>query len=156
MSPTRPMRASGAAVVALLAAALLTGCGQDAEEAYCETLREEREVLNSLAERAQEPGADTVTPTLESLRRLREDAPEELGDEYSTVVYAVEGLVDAVDAAGIDMAEYDRRQTLQQLDPAAARRLRQSAAALRAPRVTEATAGIEDHALQVCDVDFTV
>jgi hypothetical protein len=143
-------------VVALLAAAALTGCGQDAEEAYCETLSEERKVLDDLEARAQEPGVDTITPTLESLRRLREAAPEELTDEYSTVVYAVEALVEAVDEAGIDISEYDREETLAELDPAVARRLRQTAATLRAPRITEATAGIEDHALQVCDVDFTV
>lgn len=144
------------AVAALLVAVVLTGCSQDPDEAYCEILREERKVLNELAANAQEPGTDTVTPTLDSLRRLREEAPEELGDEYSTVVYAVEGLVDAVDEAGIEMAEYDRKETLRELDPVVARRLRQTASALRMPRVTEATAGIEDHALQVCDVDLTV
>ena len=35
-----------------------------------------------------------------------------------------------------------------------ARQLAATAAELGAPRITQATAGIEDHAAQVCDVDL--
>ena len=40
------------------------------------------------------------------------------------------------------------------LDPQDARRIRQTAGALGAQRVVDATTGIEDHALQVCHVDL--
>jgi hypothetical protein len=142
--------ALGTAVVVLA----LVGCTESADDSYCETLREERRVLADLAGEAGEPGNDVLERTLESLRTLGDEAPPELDDEYTTVVNAWEALVDAVADAGIDPAEYDRKETLRELDPADARPLRQTAAALGSPRVADASAGIEDHARQVCGVDL--
>jgi hypothetical protein len=135
-------------------AVTLTGCGGDPGEDYCEALREERRVLDDLAEDATEKQTDVLTPTLESLRRLRDDAPSELDDEYATVVYAWENLVEAVEEAGVDPSEFRPDRTPKGVDPRTARRLRATAAALGSPRVTEATRGIEDHAQQVCEVDL--
>jgi hypothetical protein len=142
-------------VAALLAVLGLAACGEDPDEAYCDTLREERQELTDLAGDAGEPGTDVLGRTLESLRTLRDDAPPELDDEYTTVVNAWEALADVVADVGVDPAEYDRKETLRELPPADARRLRQTATALGSPRVSDASAGIEDHALQVCDVDFS-
>lgn len=153
MTATRARRAMTAA--ALLAVVGLTACSEDPDEAYCETLREEREVLADLAGEAGEPGTDVLGQTLESLRTLRDAAPSELDDEYATVVNAWEALADVVAEVGIDPADYDRRETLRDLPAADSRRLRQTAAALGSQRVNDASTGIEDHALQVCDVDFS-
>lgn len=133
----------------------LTACSSDPDEAYCEALREQKQELSELAGQAGKAGTDVLGPTLTSLRALEDEAPSELEDEYSTVVNAWEALLEAVGAAGIDPAEYDRKETLRELDPADARRLRQTADALASPRVVDASAGIEDHAAQVCGVDFT-
>ena len=141
------------AVVAVLATSL-AGCSSDPDEAYCETARAERARLNTLADQAADAEADVVGGTLASLRRLRDDAPPELEDEYDTVVNAWEALADAVEAAGIDPAEFDRKETLRELDRPDAQRIRQAAGALGEARVIDATQGIEDHALQVCDVDL--
>lgn len=155
MTTRRPARA-----VVLIAATALAGglsaCSEDPDEAYCETLREESQVLADLAGRANEPGSDVLGRTLGSLRTLQADAPAELGDEYTTVVNAWEAMTDAVADAGVDPADYDRRETLRDLDPDDARRLRQTASELGAARVVDASAGIEDHAQQVCGVDFGV
>jgi hypothetical protein len=147
-------------VRALVAPALLllvtglSACSGDGDETYCETLREERRELDGLADEAGDKETDVVGGTLDSLRRLREVAPAELEDEYTTVVYAWEALVDAVEEAGIDPAEFDRKATLRELPARDARRVRQTAGALGAQRVVDATKGIEDHGLQVCEVDF--
>lgn len=132
----------------------LTACSSDPDEAYCEALREQSSVLKGLAGQSGEPGTDVLGQTLASLRTLQEEAPSELEDEYATVVNAWEAMVDVVADVGIDPAEYDRAETLRRLDPADARRVRQTADALASQRVGEAGAGIEDHAGQVCGVDF--
>ncbi len=143
-----------AGVGLLVGALVLTGCSEDPEEEYCATLREERGVLRGLAGDAAKPGTDVLSPTLESLRRLRDVAPEELSDEWATVVYAWENLVEAVKEAGVDPADFRPGETPEGVDDKTARRLGQTAAQLGAPRITQATAGIEDHADQVCDVDL--
>ena len=145
---------SALATLVLVLTGGLIGCSSDPDEAYCEALREEKQQLSELAGQAGEAGSDVLGPTLTSLRTLEDEAPSELEDEYATVVNAWEALLDAVAAAGIDPAEYDREQTLRELDPADARRLRQTADVLASPRVVDASAGIEDHARQVCGVDF--
>jgi hypothetical protein len=138
----------------LVLTASVAGCSGDPEEEYCAQLKEEQKQLNELAGDAAEPGADVLTPTLESLQRLREVAPDVLNDEYSTVVYAWENLVEAVEEAGVDPADFRPGKTPEGVDRNTARQLAATAAELSAPRITQATAGIEDHATQVCDVDL--
>lgn len=148
-----PRRGTALALTLSLAAGL-AGCGGDPEEAYCETLREESRVLQDLAEQAEEPGNDVLVPTYESLQRLQDDAPAQLQDEYTTYVNAWEGMVDAVDQSGVDPSQFRPGKVPRGVDPAAARLLSQTAAELASPRVLDAVRGIEDHAQQVCDVDF--
>lgn len=156
MRPRRHRNARVAAVVVVLLAAWgLSACSSDPDELYCEAVREERRQLDELADKAGDDDTDVIGGSLSSLRRLREAAPPELDDEYSTVVYAWEALAEAVDRAGIDPVEFDRKQTLRELDPPDARRIRETAGALGAARVVDATRGIEDHALQVCGVDLS-
>lgn len=145
----------GVAAVVVLAVGL-GGCGgdEDASGGYCEVLREERTTLGELAERAGEPGTDVLTPTLEAIGRLREAAPAELADEYDTVYYAWEGMVEAVREAGVDPAEFRPGETPDGVSAAQARRLTQVATALGGARVVSASAGLEDHARQVCDVEL--
>jgi hypothetical protein len=145
-------RCGRALAAALLLGVTLSSCEADPDEAYCEALREERRVLDELAD--EERGTDTLSRTTESLQRLEDVAPSELADEYATVVNAWEALADAVDDAGVDPAQFRPDRTPEGIDPRTARRLRQTADTLASPRVVEATLGIEDHAQQVCDVDM--
>lgn len=153
MTTSSLLRSAVAALVLVLG---LTSCGEDPEKAYCETVREQKGKLDDLAAEVDKPGADVLGGTLESLRAMSAEAPPELDDEYTTVLNALESLVDAVAAAGIEPAEYDRKETLRELDPADARRLRQTAASLGSARVADASLGIEDHSEQVCGVDIGV
>jgi hypothetical protein len=142
------------AVVALVvAASLLAGCASD-EESYCEVLAEEQKTLNDLAEQAADAETDVLTPTLDSFERLRDAAPDELADEWDTVVFAYQALADAVAASGVDPAGYRPGGKPEGLSSAEARRLAAVASKLRSTRVAEAGSGIEDHANEVCGVDF--
>lgn len=147
---TRRTAAAGAVLTVL---ALLTGCADEREE-YCEALAEEKATLNELAESSAD-GGDVLTPTLESFEELRAVAPEELQDEWETLVVAYEAVVDAVEEAGIDPAEYRPDELPEGVSEAESERLAAVASKLLSPRVREATAGIEQHGREVCDVSFT-
>ena len=119
-------------------------------------LKKEKAELTELADQAGEPGKDVLTPTLEAFGRLREASPQALRDEWDTVYYAWEGLVDAVRAAGVDPGDYRPGRTPDGVAGDDARRLAEVAAELASARVVDATRGLEDHARQVCDVELRV
>lgn len=148
-SPVRRTLASAA-----LAASLLAACGGDEQDGYCAALAEEEPALAELVARAGEPGVDLLTPTLTAYRRLREEAPDGLGDEWDTVVIAHEALADEAAALDVEPGElrFDRRP--RGVTAAEFRQLRALADELASARVRDALEGIEDHASQVCDVDF--
>lgn len=139
--------------VTVLAAALLTGCSEQGED-YCDVIAEEQKTLTDLADSSAD-GGDVLTPTLESFERLRAAAPEELRDEWDTVVVAYQALADAVEEAGIDPADYRPDDPPPGLSAGQVDRLAEVASKLASGRVVEATAGIEQHADEVCDVRFT-
>lgn len=142
-------RLSALAAIAVLVG-FLTGCGSR-EGRYCGALAEEKSDLIKLAD---QKGGDVLAPTLQSFERLRSLAPGELTDEWDTLVFAYQALADAVAAAGVDPADYDPAKRPAGVTAQQARRLAAVAAKLGSTRVQEAAAGIQDHAQQVCDVDF--
>jgi hypothetical protein len=143
----------------VLAAGLLTACGgadDKGADGYCGTLKDEKAVLARLADQAGEPGKDVLTPTLGALGRLREAAPRELRDEWDTVYYAWDAMVDAVEEAGVDPADFRPGRTPEGVSAADARRLGEVAAQLGSARVVDASRGLEDQATQVCGVELRV
>ena len=138
----------------LLLVAATAGC-TDRAEAYCETLAENRQVLTDLADSAVEPGAENVFETsLPVFDELRDAAPDALTDEWDTFIFAWEGLAAAFEAAGVNPSEYHPEATpeISAQDQAA---IEGAAEELSSPRVRDATTAIEQHALDVCDVDLT-
>jgi hypothetical protein len=151
-------RPAGLAALVLLAATTAAcGGGSDrADSDYCSTLKTEKAELTKLAEQAGEPGKDVLTPTLDAFGKLREASPQALRDEWDTVYYAWQGLVDAVREAGVDPSDYRPGTTPDGVSSDDARRLAEVAAELASARVVDATSGLEDHARQVCDVELRV
>lgn len=154
MSARRLRRPLVALIALVVAGTLVTGCGQDETERYCEALAEEQENLAELAERADAADTDVLTPVLEAFERLRDEAPTSLADEWDTIVFAYRGLVDAVEEAGVPLAAYTPGERPEGVDRKQARQLTAVAATLVSPRVLSAARGVEDHAREVCDVDF--
>jgi hypothetical protein len=159
MKPSRgrPVRRSvgKAAVTAAVLALGLVGCS-DPEEGYCETLAAEQEELTELAERdSGRDSGDVLSPTAASFQRLQEAAPEELRDEWDTVVGAYQVLTETIDDLGVDPEGYDPEDPPADLSDGDVRRLATAAGALGSSRVVDAVRGIEDHARAVCDVDFS-
>ncbi len=142
-------------LVGLVLAAALTGCSDD-QDAYCGALTDGQKKLDALADSsAKKDSDDPVGPTLTVLEGLRAEAPAELQDEWDTVVFAWQDLDDLVQTLGVlptDLGKGAERPpgvSLKEL-----RDLRATAAKLQSPRVLDAARGIEDHAREVCDVEF--
>ena len=132
---------------------MLNGCSEQGED-YCAALKEEQSTLTELADSA-EKGGDVLTPTVASFERLRTAAPEELRDEWDTLLVAYRSLVDAVQEAEIDPAEYRPDDPPPGLSGEEAKQLAAVASKVASARVVEAANGIQQHAREVCDVEFT-
>jgi hypothetical protein len=151
----RPRRAAAVLVVAFLASGV-AACS-DPQDDYCETFLDSRQRLSDLAgqqaEAAQQgsEGVDVVTPTLQSFEELRTLAPDELQDEWDTLVFAYRDLAEALESAGVDPADFQDGQPPEDLPPDVRRELARVAGKLDSPRVVEAANGVEGHAAQVCE-----
>lgn len=139
----------------LLVACVLSGCSDD-QDAYCGALADAQKKLDALADDSAKKGAeDPVGPTLAVLEDLRAKAPEELQDEWDTVVFAWQDLDDLVDSLGVSPADLGKgAEAPDGVSPQDLRQLRATAAELQSPRVLDAARGIEDHAREVCKVEF--
>ena len=91
----------------LLVASALTGCSDSPEDVradYCE-LVEENQV--ALTEALAEDTPDALLGALPIFRELAEDAPRDIDDDWTAFIGALEGLEEALEAAGVDAASYD-------------------------------------------------
>ena len=151
--PRRPVRLVVAGLAAVLVAAGLSACGSRTDD-YCSTLRDDQQTLQRLAAGKGEPGTDPVHGTLEVFTSLRDKAPEDVTDEWDTMVYAWQTLADALDRAGVDPSTYRAGSRPPGVTPAQQKAIAQAAAELSSARVLDAGRGIEQHALDVCKVDL--
>lgn len=139
---------------ALLAGALLagaTGCSETAEdrrEAYCAQVKKDAtELSTAIAEGG--PGAFlSVLPRLEG---LADKAPSDLKDEWQTLLNALTGLEDALDATGLEPADIQDGSLPKGLPKVDRTLVRDAASVLTTPEVVAATQGIEQHALDICE-----
>lgn len=144
-------RTTAAALCSLLVLSV-GACSSETEE-YCGTLADNEQTLTDLAKRSGGKG-DVLGPTLEVWRELHDDAPADIEDEWSTLVFALEGLVDAFRGAGTDPGAFDPADPPEGVTKKEADRVRDAAAELVSDRVSQAGKAVEQHARDVCDTDL--
>jgi hypothetical protein len=147
----RPRLAGVLALVVLASAT--AGCSSQ-QEKYCSALEEEKETLAQLSGGSGDPETGVVGETIAVFERLREDAPDDVSDEWDVYITAWRGLDDALTEAGADESMFsdgERPEGMSQEDYEA---ISAAAVELRSTRVVEAASGIEQHALDVCKVDL--
>jgi hypothetical protein len=150
----KAVRRGGVGLVAVvLVLASLTACASDTDS-YCAELEKQKETLADLANRSDRPGEDVLTGTLDVWRDLRDEAPADIADEWSTLVFALEGLVEAFDDAGTTPEEFDPASPPEGVGKAEVKRLEDAAAELASGRVTAAGESVQQHARDVCKVDL--
>ncbi len=146
-----PARGWTALVAGLVLTGLLAGCSDDPEAGYCDALRSSRA---DLVRGLQGGAGSSAEAALGVSKKLKAAAPTELQDEWDTVVFAYEDLIQAVEATGAPIDEFGAKTRPEGVSLQQWRQVREFAAKLSAPRVVDAARGIEDHARQVCDVDL--
>ena len=136
----------------LVAAGLLSGCGGDDVEGYCSDLAEQQRPINRLARDGG--GSRLVTEGLEIFGPLREEAPGDVRDEWDTLVFALQGLSDAIEDAGTTPGQLARSGQPKGVTDEELALVQDAAVELASDRVQDAGAGIEQHARDVCQVDL--
>lgn len=146
----RPLRL-GLAALALVAP--LTGCTSQ-QESYCGTLEDEKQTLADLSASSGDPEAGTLSKTIDVFERLRAEAPDDVVDEWDTYVTALQALESALADAGADESMFTDGERPSGMSEADYESISAAAVELRSTRVVEAAAGLEQHALDVCQVEL--
>src|SRR4051794_29590391 len=94
--------AAGAALLALTL--VLTGCA-DQKEKYCDAVKKHQQELGRIL---GDGSPDALLKALPIFHDLAGDAPEDIRDEWRTVIDALDRLDKALKDAGVDPATYDR------------------------------------------------
>lgn len=129
----------------VLAGAVLGGCSQDPQEAYCEVVAEEQDALAAAAE---QPGG--LLEARDSLGRLAGAAPRDVRDEWAEVLLRVDALRAALDEAGVDPASYDPGRAPEGVGAEDRRAIESAAVALVEPTTQRAVRALEQQTLDVC------
>ena len=138
-------------VLAALAAAVLlplTGCGGGG---YCSDLKEHRK---EIAEMTASGSPSALLDGLPMLRDLAEDSPDDLADEWQTLVRALDGLDDAIREAGVEPADFQDGKPPAGLSASDQKAIADAAGQIGADEVVQATSGIEQQARDVCKVNL--
>jgi len=149
----RRLRRARTALLGLVLVASSTACASETES-YCAELEEQKQTLTDLATGSTDPASTVLAETLEVFQTLREAAPGDIEDEWSTLVFAYEGLAEAFEAAGTNPGEFDPASPPEGVSDAEAERIEGAAAELRSQRVVRAADGLQQHARDVCKVDL--
>jgi hypothetical protein len=146
-------RTVGRLLAPLLAGALLAGataCSETADdrrEAYCAQVKKDS---TTLSKGVAEGGPGAFLDVLPTLQGLAKKAPSDLKDEWQTLLNALTGLRDALDATGLEPSDIQDGSLPKDLSRADRKRVRDAASVLTTPEVVAATQGIEQHALDIC------
>lgn len=141
-----------AAVMLLLLALVSTGCA-DQKEKYCDAVKDHQQ---ELGEMLGEGGPTALLKALPIFRDLADDAPEDIRDEWRTVIAALEGLESALDDAGVDPATYDRDHPPADLSQAQQDKIDAASLELASPQTVQALDGVQQQARDVCGTPLQV
>ena len=135
-----------------LLAVVLTGCASQQEQ-YCETVRENQ---RALGEAVAQPGAQGLVDALPVYRTLAKDAPDDIADDWRTLIDAVARFDRVVQRTGVDPATYDQKSPPEGLSADERDELEQAGLGLADPEVRRAQAGVEQQALDVCKTPLSM
>ncbi len=140
-------------VVAVLAVAmLLLGCATQ-QEKYCDAVEEHQQELGDVL---GDGSPDALLKALPILRDLADKAPEDLRDEWKTVIDAIAGLQQALEDAGVDPATYDRTHPPEGLGQADQDAIDAAASLLSSEETVTAFSGVDQQAKDVCGTPLQI
>ena len=140
-------------VVAALLAGGLAGCSRSTDS-YCSSLRADQHRLERLSAQAATPRSDALGRSVALLSELRDKSPDDISEDWKTLVAALQDLLKAVKATGVDYSRFGGGKKPAGVSVSAFHAVEQAAGELSSTRVQQAGASIEQHALDVCKVDL--
>jgi hypothetical protein len=149
------VRRTASALAVVLVVTGLTSCSND--DSYCAALKEDQRRLARLSADSAKPGragADALGDSVGLLSRLGDQAPEDVADEWETLVGALRGLSTAIDESGAAPRDFAGGTRPDGVTTGQYAAVRQAGEELRSTRVQQAAASIEQHAQDVCKVDL--
>jgi hypothetical protein len=145
-------RAAGAVALAIALTLLAGGC-KDQQEKYCDAVRDhQRELGAELGDGAP----DALLKALPTFKELESEAPEDIKDEWTTVIDALEGLQHALEDADVDPSTYDRDHPPTGLSPDDKDAIDAAARQLTSDETVTAFSGVDQHAKDVCGTPLQV
>lgn len=141
-----------AAPLSLLLLVPLAACGSD-RDAYCGAVEEHQAELSDLVG-SGEP--DALIAALEIFEELRDDAPDDISDEWQQVVSRIEALRDALEAADVDPATYDRSDPPADLSSEDRAAIDAAARELGSGTTVRALQDLDQQARDVCKTPLTL
>lgn len=143
----------GGVLVALLGSALI-GCGEDDPFArYCDEVQVQQKPLS---EALSGQGPTALLEALPSFKALSEKAPEDIADEWLTLVGGIEGLVKALEDADVDPATYDRDKPPAGLTDEQQSDIDAASRRLTAPESVLALEAVQQQARDVCKTPLSL
>jgi len=139
-------------VTTVLMSALVTGCA-DEKEKYCDALKDHQEELGKILGGGDR---DALLQALPIFRDLADEAPEDVRDEWRTVIDALEGLQEALEEAGVDPATYDRDDPPEGLEQDDKDAIDAAARALSSDATVTAFSGVDQQAKDVCGTPLQI
>jgi hypothetical protein len=140
-------------IVLMVALTLLgTGC-KDQQEKYCDAVKDHQQELGEVL---GDGAPDALLKALPIFTDLADDAPEDIRDEWKTVIDAVEGLQQALKDAGVDPATYDRDHPPEGLSQAEKDAIDAAAGELASEQTVTAFAGVDQQAKDVCGTPLEI
>lgn len=137
--------AGSLAIVLVLGA---SACGGSGEDDYCGALKKDQEIFS-----ASGSGLELVA-NLPKLKVLAAAAPSDLGDEWQTVVGALEALAEAVEDAGVELADFENGSPPASLSTADRAAIAAAASEVASPDVVDAFGSIDQQARDVCHLQL--
>lgn len=134
----------------VLVVAALTGCGSSPEDEradYCEVVTEQQVALS---EALAEESPDALLGALPLFRELAAEAPPDIDDDWTVFVGALEGLQEALDAAGADATSYDAKSPPPDVTQEEQAAIARAADELATPEVSNAFEAVKQQAKDVC------
>ncbi len=142
----------GSVLVLSLVWAGLAGCA-DQQEKYCDAVKDHQQELGEVL---GDGSPNALLTALPIFRDLAQEAPDDIRDEWRTVIDALEGLEDALDKAGVDPATYDREHPPEGLDQADQDAIDAAARQLTDEQTVAALSGVDQQAKDVCGTPLQV
>jgi hypothetical protein len=139
-------RAAQAVAVVVVVAMTASGC-KDQQEKYCDTVKDHQQELGEVLGAGS---SDALLKALPIFRDLADDAPDDVRDDWKTVIDALEGLRDALEHADVDPATYDRDHPPTGLSQADKDAIDVAATELGSEATTTAFNEVDQEAKDVC------